>query len=223
MEQFLIFIGSNPILSGAFAVVLAALIATESARWIRKWKELDTQQAILMMNRQDPVILDASNSTDFAKGHILGAMHMPPSKLEAGNKELLKSTERPILVYCKNGQVSPQMATRLTKMGFAEVYVLKGGLLQWMTDKQPVSRGKQTGKKSDKKSDKKKSGDKKIDNKKTDNKKTDKKNADAQDRDHDAQKRERESSDHAAAAVASNPARNRAADASSNKTDGDAG
>lgn len=217
MEQFLVFIGSNPILSGAFAVVLAALIATESARWIRKWKELDTQQAILMMNRQDPLILDASNSADFAKGHILGAMHMPPSKLEAGNKELLKSTDRPILVYCKNGQVSPQMATRLTKMGFAEVYVLKGGLLQWVTDKQPISRGKQPGKKADKKSDKKKSGDKKIDKKKTDAK-----NTDAQDRDHDAQEREPKSSDHAAAAVASNPAKSKAADASSNKPDGDA-
>lgn len=212
MEQFLVFIGSNPILSGAFAVVLAALIATESARWIRKWKELDTQQAILMMNRQDPLILDASNSADFAKGHILGAMHMPPSKLEAGNKELLKSTDRPILVYCKNGQVSPQMATRLTKMGFAEVYVLKGGLLQWVTDKQPISRGKQPGKKADKKSDKKKSGDKKID----------KKNTDTQDRDHDAQEREPKSSDHAAAAVASNPAKSKAADPSSNKPDGDA-
>ena len=167
MEQFLIFIGSNPILSGAFAVVLAALIATESARWIRKWKELDTQQAILMMNRQDPLILDASNSADFAKGHILGAMHMPPSKLEAGNKELLKSIDRPILVYCKNGQVSPQMATRLTKMGFAEVYVLKGGLLQWTTDKQPISRGKPSGKKAGKNADgqssKKKSNDQKDD------------------------------------------------------------
>ena len=155
MEQFLVFIGSNPILSGAFAVVLAALIATESARFVRKWKELDTQQAILLMNRQEPLILDASNSADYAKGHILGALHMPPSALEAGNKELMKSVERPVLVYCKNGQVSPQMASRLTKMGFEQVYVLKGGLINWIADKQPVSRGK-AAKKSDNSKDKKK-------------------------------------------------------------------
>ncbi|MEM7054542.1 MAG: rhodanese-like domain-containing protein [Pseudomonadota bacterium] len=162
MEQFLVFIGSNPILSGAFAVVLAALIATESARFIRKWKELDTQQAILLMNRQEPLILDASNSADFAKGHILGAVHMAPSTLEAGNKELMKSVDRPVLVYCKNGQVSPQMASRLTKMGFSEVYVLKGGLINWVADKQPVSRGKAVAK-SDKNKQKKNKDKKKAD------------------------------------------------------------
>jgi len=156
MEQLLTFIGSNPLLSGAFAVVLAALIATESARLIRKWKELDTQAAILLMNRQEPLILDASNSSDFAKAHILGAEHMPPSKLEAGNKRLMKSLDRPILLYCKNGQVSPQMATRMSKLGFSDVNVLKGGLVQWMADNQPVTRGKATGKKSGKNPDSKK-------------------------------------------------------------------
>ena len=214
MEQFLIFIGSNPILSGAFAVVLAALIATESARWIRKWKELDTQQAILMMNRQEPLILDASNSADYAKGHILGAMHMPPSKLEAGNKELLKSVDRPILVYCKNGQVSPQMATRLTKMGFIEVYVLKGGLLQWTADKQPVSRGKQAGKKTGKNGDKKSNKKKSVESKEA-----------STDR-NSAGKKDRSPSSDGAAAAATSDRTQKATEASANKSgdvSGDAG
>jgi hypothetical protein len=85
MEQLLVFIGNHPILVGAFAVVLAALIATETARLTRAWKELDTAQAILLINRQDPLILDVSNSTDFANGHILNAENMPPSRIEAGN------------------------------------------------------------------------------------------------------------------------------------------
>lgn len=142
MEQLLTFIASHPILVGAFAVVLAALIATETARLTRRWKELDTGQAILLINRRDPLILDVSNSTDYAKGHILNAEHMPPSRIESGNARLLKSKDRPILVYCKNGQVSPQMATRLTKLGFSDVNVLRGGLLQWTSDQQPVTRGK---------------------------------------------------------------------------------
>ncbi|MEM1080799.1 MAG: rhodanese-like domain-containing protein, partial [Pseudomonadota bacterium] len=121
MEQLLVFIGSNPILCGAFAVVLAALIATESARLIRQWKELDTQAAILMMNRQDPLILDVSKGADYAQAHILGAEHMAPSQIEAGNKRLMKFVDQAVLLYCKNGQVSPQMASRLTKLGFADV------------------------------------------------------------------------------------------------------
>lgn len=142
MEQVLTFIGNHPILTGAFAVVLAMLIATEMGRLARRWKELDTHQAILLMNRQEPLILDVSTSKDFAEGHIIGAEHMPPSRLEAGNQGLMKAKQRPILLYCKNGQVSPQMATRLTKLGFEQVHVLKGGLTQWRTDNQPISRGK---------------------------------------------------------------------------------
>lgn len=142
MEQLLTFIAGHPILVGAFAVVLAALIATETARLTRRWKELDTGQAILLINRRDPLILDVSNSTDYAKGHILNAESMPPSRIESGNARLLKSKDRPVLLYCKNGQVSPQMATRLTKLGFTDVNVLRGGLLQWTSDQQPVTRGK---------------------------------------------------------------------------------
>ncbi|MGB0514555.1 MAG: rhodanese-like domain-containing protein [Wenzhouxiangellaceae bacterium] len=142
MEQVLVFVGNNPILVGAFAVVLAALIATESARLTRAWKELDTGAAILLINRREPLILDVSNSSDYANGHILNAEHMPPSRIEAGNSQLLKARERPVLVYCKNGQVSPQMATRLTKMGFTDVAVLRGGLAAWVAEKQPVTRGK---------------------------------------------------------------------------------
>ena len=160
MEQLLTFIASHPILVGAFAVVLAALIATEFARVTRRWKELDTPQAILLINRRDPLILDVSNSTDYANGHILNAEHMPPSRIESGNSQLLKKTDRPVLVYCKNGQVSPQMAKRLLKLGFEDVNVLSGGLAQWIGDQQPVTRGKsgKTGKtgggKQDKRSDK---------------------------------------------------------------------
>lgn len=142
MEQVLTFIGNHPLLTGAFAVVLAALLATEMGRLTRRWKELDTHQAILLMNRQEPLILDVSTSKDFAEGHIIGAEHMPPSRLEAGNQALIKAKEKPILLYCKNGQVAPQMANRLSKLGFEQVHVLKGGLTQWRADSQPISRGK---------------------------------------------------------------------------------
>lgn len=148
MEQLLTFISDNPILVGAFVVVLVVLIATEFARLRRNWSELDTGQAILLINRREPVILDVSNSTDFAAGHILNALHLPPSRIESGNSELLKQRERPVLVVCKNGQVSPQMAGRLVKLGFSDVNVLRGGLAQWTADNQPVTRGKPAGKKN---------------------------------------------------------------------------
>ena len=115
---------------------------------------------------KDPVVIDVSNSTDYAKGHIRGAMHMPPSRIESGNQELLKHRERPVLIYCRNNQVAPQMAGRLVKLGFTNVNVLAGGLSQWISDQQPVSRPKGAAKsdggkgKGKGKRDKKAKGDK---------------------------------------------------------------
>jgi len=158
MERILEFIGNHTILTGIFGVVLLAWIIYEVSRMTRQWKEVDSLGAVRMINREDPIILDVSNSADYAKGHIHGALHMPPSKIEAGNQQLLKHKERPVLVYCKNGQVSPQMATRLTRLGFTNVSMLTGGLTQWLADHQPVTRHKGAAKSGgkDKKKDKKK-------------------------------------------------------------------
>ncbi|MDZ7789951.1 MAG: rhodanese-like domain-containing protein [Xanthomonadales bacterium] len=159
MEQALEFIGNHPLLTGALGAAIVALLAYEISRLFRKWKELGTLEAVQLLNREEPVVLDVSNSTDYAKGHIRGALHMPPSRIEAGNQQLLKHRERPLLVYCRNNQVAPQMASRLVKLGFTNVNVLAGGLTQWMSDQQPVSRHKGSGKSEsgkDKKSKRKK-------------------------------------------------------------------
>lgn len=142
MERLVEFIGNNLLLSGLFVAILVAWLAWEVARLGRKWKEISTLEAVRLINREDPLILDVSNSTDFAKSHINGALHMPPSRIEAGNQQLLKNKERPLLLYCQRGQIAPQMATRLTKLGFTQVYMLSGGLTQWVSDNQPVSRQK---------------------------------------------------------------------------------
>ncbi len=146
MEQALEFIGNHPLLTGALGAAVVALLAYEVSRLFRKWKELGTLEAVQLLNREDPIVLDVSNSTDYAKGHIRGALHMPPSRIEAGNQQLLKHREQPLLVYCRNNQVAPQMASRLVKLGFTNVNVLAGGLTQWISDQQPVSRHKGAGK-----------------------------------------------------------------------------
>ncbi len=154
MDRLIEFIGNNLLLSGLFVAILIAWLAWEVARLGRKWKEVGTLEAVRLINREDPLVIDVSNSTDFAKAHINGALHMPPSRIEAGNQQLLKQKGRPVLVYCQRGQVSPQMANRLVKLGFEQVHSLSGGLTQWLSDNQPVSRHKDKGGKKSKPSGK---------------------------------------------------------------------
>lgn len=151
MEQVLEFAGNHPFLTGGFVLVLVILVYTEVTRLARKFSEIDSRQAIRLMNADDAVVIDVSGSADYAKGHILGAINLPPSKIEAGNQQLVKYKDKPVLLYCKNGQVSPQMAAKLVGMGFSSVAVLKGGLAQWRADQQPVTKAsakKPAGKKS---------------------------------------------------------------------------
>lgn len=154
MDQFIEFIRNNLMLSGLFLAVLVGWLAWELARLGRKWKELGTLEAVRLINREEPLILDVSNSTEFASGHINGAVHMPPSRIEAGNQQLLKQKDRPVLVYCQRGQISPQMANRLVKLGFEQVFALTGGLTQWTSDNQPISRHKDKSSKKDRSSKK---------------------------------------------------------------------
>lgn len=149
MEQVYEFISNHPVLSGAFIILLIAWLGWEIARLGRKWRELDSLAAVRLINQDDTVVIDVSNSTDYAKGHIVGAINVTQSRIESGNKELLKLSERPILVYCKNGQSSPAVANKLVALGFTQVNVLAGGLAQWLADQQPISRAKGSSKSKD--------------------------------------------------------------------------
>lgn len=138
MQQVFEFAGNHMVLTGALVVAVIALVFHEIGRLFRAWREVSTLEAVRLLNQDDPLVIDVSNGTDFARAHIRGAVHIPPSQIQSGNQKLSKDKERPLLVYCRSNQVAPQMAGRLTKMGFTKVHVLGGGLTRWINDKQPV-------------------------------------------------------------------------------------
>lgn len=138
MQQFFEFAGNHPILVGSFASVLLALIVTEMMRASRKFKVITSADAIRLINRENAAVIDLSASNDYAARHIVDAVNIAPSQLQASNKQLMKLKERPILLYCKTGQASHQNAGKLIALGFERVYVLRGGLTQWVQDQQPV-------------------------------------------------------------------------------------
>ncbi len=138
MEKILAFAGNHPVLVGSFIAVLAGLIITEVLRMTRKFKVVSSADAIRLINRENAAIIDISASNDYATRHIVEAVNFPPSQLQASNKQLMKLQGRPILLYCKNGQASHQNANKLIAMGLGPVYVLRGGIVQWQSDQQPV-------------------------------------------------------------------------------------
>ena len=139
-QQLMEFAGNHPYLTGGFVAVLGFWLFTEFKRKFQGFKELTPAQAVVMMNRNDATVVDVSAQADFNKGHIADAIHIAPSQIENAQAKLAKARHKPILVVDKAGQTAGQAASRLIKMGFEEVAVLKGGMTQWINDQFPIRR-----------------------------------------------------------------------------------
>jgi rhodanese-related sulfurtransferase len=139
--QLIEFATNHALLVMAFAAVVLLLLWSELSQRGQGFKVLTTTQAVAFMNREGARVVDISPPADFAKGHIVGARNLLPSRLSEPDKDVLKLLETPLLVVCKSGQTSVKAAAALVKQGAKDVAALKGGVMQWTADQYPVTRG----------------------------------------------------------------------------------
>ena len=99
-----------------------------------------TLEATQMINRQDAPVIDVREDAEFAKGHIVGARHIPLAQLEARAKELQKYKSKPVIICCETGNRSSSALAILRKLGFANVYNLAGGYAGWQQAGLPVEK-----------------------------------------------------------------------------------
>lgn len=102
--------------------------------------EIDTVEAINLINHQDAAVLDVREHHEYASGHLANAMHIPSGKVNERIGEIEKFKEKPIVVYCRSGARSSSVCVLLSKKGFAKVHNLRGGILSWESAKLPVEK-----------------------------------------------------------------------------------
>lgn len=95
--------------------------------------------AVQLINREKAVLIDVSESAEYAAGHAVGARNIPLAGLEA-SRELPKNKSLPIVVVCPTGSRSARAAVVLKKLGFANTQVLAGGLAAWRTANLPTEK-----------------------------------------------------------------------------------
>src|SRR5690625_7649739 len=94
MQQVFEFAGNHMVLTGALVIAVIALVFHEISRLFRAWQEVSTLEAVRLLNQDDPLIIDVSSGTDFARAHIRGAVHIPPSQVQSGNRSLSGDRDR---------------------------------------------------------------------------------------------------------------------------------
>ena len=82
--------------------------------------------------RKLPLIVDVREREEFVKGHINGAKHISRGLLEQKVCEIAPDCSSPIVVYCAGGNRGALAADTLQKMGYRNVFSLKGGLSGWL-------------------------------------------------------------------------------------------
>ncbi|MEC9483785.1 MAG: rhodanese-like domain-containing protein [Halomonas sp.] len=135
IDQLFEFVQNHPLLVGAFLIVLAGWLAYEYKRGNHG---VDSSQATALVNREDGILVDIRDASDFKAGHIAGARNIPQSRLDDRMTELEKFKDKPVVVVCKHGQSAGVAVAKLTKAGFSRAVKLKGGMAQWQADSLPV-------------------------------------------------------------------------------------
>lgn len=128
MALILEFLAEQWILVAALATVMIMLWTHESRK---SGQSLTPQQAINLVNAQDGLFLDLRDGSEFGQGHIVDALNIPTSKLDARMAELEKHRNKPLILVCKMGQHSGAAGKKLKAQGFDQVYRMSGGMMEW--------------------------------------------------------------------------------------------
>ena len=92
------------------------------------------------MNREKAVVIDVSEPSEFAAGHVIGAKNLPLADLEAKLPAAVKNKATPVIMVCANGAKSNRAVAIAKKLGYADAQSLTGGMGAWRTASLPVEK-----------------------------------------------------------------------------------
>ncbi len=128
----------NNIMLIAVAFVSGAMLVWPYLRRGTGGPWVTTLEATQLINREDALVLDVRDATEFAGGHMLGAKNIPVADIEKRAGEIEKQKSRPVIVLCNEGGRASKAAALLRARGFEKVVNLSGGFPAWQQAGLPV-------------------------------------------------------------------------------------
>ncbi|HYE31835.1 MAG TPA: rhodanese-like domain-containing protein [Methylomirabilota bacterium] len=91
-------------------------------------KELTLEEARARLEANpNAVLVDVREDSEWAKGHAAGAVHLSKGVLERDIEEAIPDTNKEVILYCGGGYRSVLAADVAQRMGYRNVFSLKGG------------------------------------------------------------------------------------------------
>lgn len=107
-------------------------------------KEVDVKEAKELI-KKGAIVLDVREYTEYIAGHIPGALWTPRGLLDFRAYDWLPDKGKTYLIYCKAGGRGIIATCDMKKMGYKNVYHLKGGIDGWINAGESVEKGEPQG------------------------------------------------------------------------------
>lgn len=130
MDNITAFIAKHLGLFYVLGTTMTALMIVEFLRAKRGQARLEPNEAVLLINKQNAIVIDIRANESFKSGHIVDAVCIPSKDLSNATKKLERYKNKPMIVVCNNGQDSAKAAAGLAKDGY-NAFVLAGGMRAW--------------------------------------------------------------------------------------------
>jgi len=86
-------------------------------------------------------LVDVREESEWAQGHLPGAMHLGKGIIERDIEQRVPDTNAKIVLYCGGGFRSALTADNLQKMGYTNVESMDGGWKGWIGAGLPTQKG----------------------------------------------------------------------------------
>ena len=95
------------------------------------YEQISAEEAKAIMDTEkEYIIIDARTGSEFAEGHIEGAILIPEYEIADRAEKELPNKDALILVYCRSGRRSKIASEKLVKLGYNNVKEF-GGIIDW--------------------------------------------------------------------------------------------
>ena len=102
-------------------------------------REVNTDQVKAMIDSAKTFrLIDVREDSEWAKGHIVGAVHMGRGVIERDIEKAVPAKDTLLVLYCGGGFRSALAAESLQKMGYTNVLSMDGGWRDWTEKGLPV-------------------------------------------------------------------------------------
>ena len=109
----------------------------------KRVKETSVDAVKAMLDRGDRgfKLVDVREESEWAAGHIPGAMHLGKGVIERDVEQKIPDTDQEIILYCGGGFRSALAADNLQRMGYRNVISMDCGWRGWKEAGYPTEKG----------------------------------------------------------------------------------